>query len=341
MKRLTMMGVCSVSCVAFAALADTKVDFVKDIQPIFAKSCLECHGPDKHKGDLRLDSKEAAMKGGTDGVVIVAGHADKSDMYRRITLAPGSDDIMPNKGDPLTKAQTDLIRDWINQGAEWPEGAVAKTEEKEPVSPFAELKVIKPTSGEAGAVAKLEAAGVTARPVAMNLVWREASFRSLGTNVTDATIAPLKDIVTIVDLNLGGTRVTDAGLAHIAGLTNLVRLHLEHTGITDAGLANLKKLQHLAYLNLFDTKVTDQGLAQLKGLTSLKHIYLWETKVTAEGATNLQAALPGAMISRGWEFEPAAKAEEKKPADEPKKADKADDKKTDGKKPAEKKEAKN
>ncbi len=322
MKRLILTGVCSVSFLAAAVGADTKVDFVKDIQPILAKSCLQCHGAEKQKGDLRLDSKEAAMKGGKDGVVIVAGQADKSDLYRRVSLPDGSDDIMPNKGDPLTKAQTDLIKDWINQGAVWPEGAVAKTEESAPVSPFAALTVFKPGSGEAGAVAKLENAGVAARPVAMNLIWREANFRAQGTNVTDATITPLKDILTLVDLNLGGTRVTDSGLQAIAGLTNLVTLHLEHTGVTDAGLAHLQKLRNLAYLNLFDTKVTDKGLEQLKGLTNLKHIYLWETKVTGEGATNLQAALPKLMISRGWENEPGAKMEEPKKA-EPKKEDSA------------------
>jgi len=347
------MGVALVYFLAFAVGAQTKVDFVKDIQPVFPKSCLQCHGAEKQKGDLRLDTKEVAMKGGKDGVVIVAGQADKSDLYRRVSLPEGSDDIMPNKGDPLTKAQTDLIKDWINQGAVWPEGVVAKAEEPAPVSPYAELTVFKPASAEAGAVAKLEAAGVTARPVAMNLVWREANFRSLGTNATDATIAPVKDILTLVDLNLGGTKISDAGLQAVAGLTNLVTLHLEHTGVTDAGLAHLKKLKHLAYLNLFDTKVTDHGLEQLKELAGLKRVYLWETKVTTNGTASLQAALPKVMISRGWENEPGAKKEESKKEepkkdepkkDEPKKEEKKEEKKDDNKAPEkapEKKDAKN
>ena len=71
------------------AWADAKVDFVKDIQPILQESCVKCHGPEKQKGDLRLDSKDAAFKGGKDGAVITAGQADKSDLYRRITLAGG------------------------------------------------------------------------------------------------------------------------------------------------------------------------------------------------------------------------------------------------------------
>lgn len=315
------------------ARADAKIDFKKDIEPIFQQNCIKCHGPEKQKGDLRLDSKAAAMKGGKDGVVITVGQGDKSELYRRISLPAGSDDIMPSKGDPLTKAQTDLIKEWINQGAEWPEGEVAKATGETPsaaaapTSPLAGLTAIKPSSGEAGAIAKLGSAGIDVRPVAMNMNWREASFRSQGTNVTDNTIVPLKDIFTLVDLNLGGTKVTDAGLQHIEDLTNLVDLHLELTHVTDAGLTHLKKLEHLSYLNLYGTPVTDKGIEQLKSLTSLKHLYVWETKVTAEGAAQLQAALPKLQISRGWETEPAAKKSEDKKPDEKK----AEDKKTDSK----------
>src|SRR5690242_404567 len=99
---------------SWQARPENKVDFAKDIQPILQKSCIECHGPEKQKGKLRLDTKEAALKGGKDGAVIEPGKADKSDLYRRIILPAGDDDVMPNKGDVLTKAQTDLIRDWIN-----------------------------------------------------------------------------------------------------------------------------------------------------------------------------------------------------------------------------------
>jgi mono/diheme cytochrome c family protein len=332
MNKSVFLAAVAVSLFGARARADVKVDFKKDIEPILQQDCIKCHGPEKQKGELRLDSKAAAMKGGKDGVVITAGQADKSDLYRRVSLPAGSDDIMPSKGDPLTKAQTDLIKDWINQGATWPEGEVAKATgegttggaSSGPTSPLVGLVAIKPSSGEAAAITKLGAGGVDVRPVAMNMNWREANFRSQGTNATDATIAPLKDIYTLVDLNLGGTRVTDAGLQNIEALTNLVDLHLELTHVTDAGLVHLKKLSHLTYLNLYATPVTDKGLAELKGLSNLKHLYLWETKVTAQGATGLQAALPKLQISRGWEAEPAAQKAEVK---------KADDKKPEEKKP--------
>lgn len=309
---LTMLAGLAIQMQATAA----NVDFVKEIQPIFQDSCIKCHGPEKQKGDLRLDSKAIAMKGGKDGVVIVPGQADKSDLYRRISLPEGSDDIMPSKGDPLTKKQQDLIKDWINQGANWPDNAIAKSEEG-PVTNaiFAALTSVKPSAAETSAIAKLGAAGIDVRPVAVGLNWREANFRVLGTNATDANIAPVKDIMNLVELNLAGTRITDAGLQNLANLTNLLVLHLELTHVDDAGLAQLKKLNHLSYLNLYATPVTDKGLDELKGLHNLKHLYLWQTKVTAEGATNLQQAIPGLVISRGWENEPAAQKAEEKPTE--------------------------
>ncbi len=293
-----------------AAEAQSKVDFAKDIQPIFQKSCVECHGPEKQKGKLRLDLKEAAMKGGAEGVIIIPGDAPKSDLYRRITLPPGHDDIMPSKGEPLSKEQSSLIRDWINQGAAWPDAAVVKS--AEPTSSVQTVKAApKPTEAELKAVAELEAAGVSARPIAMNVHWREANFHLLGSNVTDKTIAPLKSIMNLVELNLGGTKVSDAGLAAIEGLTNLTRLHLEKTDISDAALAHLKNLASLTYLNLYGTAITDAGLDHLKGLTNLKNLYLWQAKTTDAGVTNLQKSLPKLDISRGWENKPEAKVEAK------------------------------
>lgn len=54
------------------------VTYAKDIRPMFEASCFHCHGPDRHKGHLRLDSLKSVLKGGEDGKVVVPGHSDKS-----------------------------------------------------------------------------------------------------------------------------------------------------------------------------------------------------------------------------------------------------------------------
>jgi mono/diheme cytochrome c family protein len=324
MKQLLLTSAAIVWISQGLAGAADKVDFAKDIQPIFQQNCIKCHGPEKQKGKYRLDSKATAFKETDNGPTITAGDAGKSDLYRRITLPKGNDDIMPNEGDPLTKAQTDLIRDWINQGAVWSAAsASAKPGETSSAAPK-RAPDFKPSGAEQKAVAKLEAMGMAVRPIAANLNWREANLRLQGTNVTDATLAVLKDVASLIELNLATTRITDAGLVHIAGLTNLESLNLSQTAVTDAGLKHLKRLGKLESLNLYSTAVTDAGLAQLKGLAHLQKLYVWQTKVTDAGVKALQAALPKADVNTGWDLSTLVKKEEKK---DEKKEEKKEEKK--------------
>ena len=94
------------------------VTFAKDIQPIFEKSCYGCHGPKKQKGDLRLDSLAATLKGGEDGKILEKGNSAKSKLVQFVARL-NEDDAMPpqNAGKPLSKEQIGLIRAWIDQGA--------------------------------------------------------------------------------------------------------------------------------------------------------------------------------------------------------------------------------
>ena len=110
--------------------ASTRVDFVREIQPLLAQHCYSCHGPDQSENDLRWDVKSAALKGGSSGPAIVPGHSAES---RMIQLVAGLEKnlVMPKKGDRLTPDQIGLLRAWIDQGAAWPdEPASAKSTDK-------------------------------------------------------------------------------------------------------------------------------------------------------------------------------------------------------------------
>src|SRR5687768_2238603 len=100
--------------------ASTKKDvtYAKDIKAIFEKSCFKCHGEEKQKGKLRVDSLESIKKGGDNGDVIIAGKSEKSSLVHAVA-ALDPDMVMPpdGKGDPLSKDQVGLIRAWIDQGA--------------------------------------------------------------------------------------------------------------------------------------------------------------------------------------------------------------------------------
>jgi hypothetical protein len=95
------------------------VDFARDIQPIFANHCFQCHSSKKASGQLRLDTKALAMKGGISGAALIPGNSKESLLLRRI-LGTGGEARMPMAGPPLSPSQIDLIRRWIDLGANWP-----------------------------------------------------------------------------------------------------------------------------------------------------------------------------------------------------------------------------
>jgi len=94
------------------------VTYANDIKPIFDKSCIKCHGEEKQKGKLRLDSLEWTLKGADGEDVVKKGKSAESELVHSVARL-NEDEAMPpeGKGDPLTKDQIGLIRAWIDQGA--------------------------------------------------------------------------------------------------------------------------------------------------------------------------------------------------------------------------------
>ena len=97
----------------------TEIDFGRDIQPILAEKCLNCHGVDNAESGLRLDNRQSALKQTESGeFAIVPQKIQQSELLRRIR----SSDIelrMPPEGEPLTDEQIQKIESWISQGANW------------------------------------------------------------------------------------------------------------------------------------------------------------------------------------------------------------------------------
>ena len=98
--------------------AQTKVDFRRDIQPIFETNCNSCHNAKKAAGQLRLDLKALALKGGISGAVVVPGDSQASRLLARIK-GEGGEQQMPLKADALKPEQIALIGRWIDEGAAW------------------------------------------------------------------------------------------------------------------------------------------------------------------------------------------------------------------------------
>ena len=104
-----------------------RIDYVRDIQPIFQRHCYECHGPSRARARLRLNSPDSILRGGASGPVITPGKSEESLIVRRL-LALDFDDQMPLEADPLPPATIALVRAWIDQGADFGSARTMSTE---------------------------------------------------------------------------------------------------------------------------------------------------------------------------------------------------------------------
>lgn len=265
----------------------------------------------KPKAGLRLDAAWAIKLGSEDGAVLTPGKSGESDLYLLTSLPADDDDVMPpnEKAEPLSDAEKELLKKWIDEGANFGGWAgnlegkpkeVSNTGDKLAVSEIQETykklaEGLKPL--EEKAWKGVTAAGGRVLPLSDESPLLEVDFRLSGEDADDADVASIAAVgANVARLDLSKTAITDAALDHVSGLDRLIRLDLHQTKTTDAGLAKLEGLENLRYLNLYGTEVTDAGLDHLKGLKNLENLYLWQSKVTEGGVKKLQNALPEAKI---------------------------------------------
>jgi len=251
--------------------------YARHLYPILDANCVVCHGEQKVKGHLRLDTYDHLMRGGSDGAIVIPGKPERSILLQRLTLPPDDKKFMPSEGrPPLKPEEIAWIKAWILQGASEEVKSVpgVNLPDEEPLPQVADYSKML---GEIAQTAK--SAGVTLVPVSRNLGdGLILNAVDAGSKFGDAQLAGLARFSPyIVEAELGRTSVTDGSLGTLGQWTHLRALHLEGTAITGAGLAKLNQLQQLSYLNLSGTKVTEAAIAPLKSMKNLRHLYVYDT----------------------------------------------------------------
>lgn len=123
-------GVCLVSPVFSQATG--KVDFERDVEPIFRQNCIGCHGPKIQNGGMRVDRRSSVLK--ADAHRVAPQSIEYSFLYQRL-IGPDFGPRMPPAGQ-LPPEQVRIVKAWIEQGAEWPD-TLANEAELPPLNPKA------------------------------------------------------------------------------------------------------------------------------------------------------------------------------------------------------------
>jgi hypothetical protein len=119
-----LSAILALSCSWFVgnALAKSPVDFGHDVAPILEQHCIRCHQPSNKKSGLSL----ATIADIKRNDYVVAGDPDASYLAEVVTAAAGEKPLMPKEGAPLSAQEISTLREWIREGAHWPDGVVVK-----------------------------------------------------------------------------------------------------------------------------------------------------------------------------------------------------------------------
>jgi hypothetical protein len=307
LSRAGLQGTSSIrTAVVFSLVVCARAEptfFTARVAPILERHCVVCHGAEKQKAGLRLDSFENLVRGAESGEIVKPGDVKGSEVFRRITLPAADEDVMPSDGKPLLSAdEIKIIELWIASGAsatkplaDYPTAPVPKPA-KIPHAPLA-----PDWQPQAKQIAALEKElGVRLVPRSQiatdGLILRTASAPRRCDDAAISRLAPVASF--IVDAELARTKITDDGLKVLAGWENLRSLDLTRTAITSDGVQAIGTLKKLEVLNLTETAIDDTGVARLKALPTLKRVWLFGTKATP-------AELPPKMAAH--EREPATR----------------------------------
>lgn len=285
------------------------------VRPILQDRCVECHGPNKTEGDLRLDTRQHIEEGGESGPALEPGAPSQSELLKRVTLPLYHDDVMPPEDhDPLSVERVELLRWWIANGASF-DATVAELKEEPPPPPVQTVltRLSRPrdeietgiyaeevASPDSSVLDELAAAPVRIRKVAQDEPFLQVEVRPSIDTVDAALLRQLEGLAPQVAwLDLSGTVVPASALEVVGTFPHLTRLYLRRATIEEAGLQALENSSFLTYLNLVDSNVSDEGLARLASVSSLGTLYLWRTAVTDAGVDSLQARSSGLAVNRG------------------------------------------
>ena len=277
MRRAIFLSIFGVS----VALAEPAT-YASRVAPILDRNCTVCHGAEKQKADLRLDSHAAILAGAKSGEVVKPGDAKASELIRRIKLPASDEDVMPADDKPhLTPDEIAVLEKWIVAGApataEFDAPAVVVAIIAPPAAPDYRARLAQATELANTLGIRLVP---RSRVTTDGLVLRTASSPGRCDDATLAKLAPVGDL--IVEAELARTKVTDEGMKTVGTFQNLARLDLARTVVTSAGVAKLASLTKLEALNLSETKVDATGVATVRTLPALKN--LWAFGTAAEPA---------------------------------------------------------
>ena len=280
------------------------------VKPILEQKCIGCHGTDKVKGALLLNSPENIIKGGKGGNILVSSKDKEATMFTRIHLPMSDEKHMPPDGKmQLTKEEVSILSRWIKAGGDFKTkmSAIAKTD-----SLFILANSYKPT--ESNVVVKKS--GLPDLK-SFNTNYCTVDYLFNGSDEIDVNFfqgnfynpAQLKSLEKIknqiVQLNLQNMPMKEEDIQSVAQFINLRTLNLNYTGLNIKALAPLKQMAMLNSLSICGVDFNEASLNSFLQKLKISNLHIWSTTMPLAKLQNIVSKYPAIHVTLGDNMENA------------------------------------
>jgi mono/diheme cytochrome c family protein len=269
--------------------------YEKAIAPILAQKCVSCHGPDKVKGQLQLQSPELIIKGGKNGSILNGIQNEEAQIIQRIHLPNADEKHMPPDGKlQLTLEELTLLNKWVKAGGNF----TIKISELAKTDSLAILAMAYKAPAKGSGDNKNKAPDL--KPY--NSSYCTVNYLYNGSEEIEVNffqgsfykIEQLKNLEKIKDkivsLNMQGMPITKEDLAIIVQFTKLKKLNLNYTTLTLNDLAPLKTITSLKNLSICGMEVNENTLSKFLEKAPFTEINIWTNHSSKKEFQQLSAS---------------------------------------------------
>lgn len=286
---------------------DSVLIYTHLVRPVLVVKCMRCHEEGNAAGGFNAASYATLFREGEEGTPVIPGSLQGSELFRRITLPTSSRKFMPPNGHPLSFSEVQILRYWIEQGADSLARFEFETMTPELVAlmqrdyrldftlrPFYEK--LAADSLPAELLQRLEAEGFRAERLAEGNFFLDVKY----TGDTLAGLNALEEVEkNIVFLDLSGVVLSGSDYPEIARFKYLARLNLAGSSFPGGLMDALVPLEYLEVLNVYNTSVTEDELAKVLEAPALKRVYLWQTSISDSVVQTWKTEYPELQFDAG------------------------------------------
>jgi uncharacterized membrane protein len=283
------------------------------IQPLFDNKCISCHNTEDNKGGLILQHYSNLFIDAEHDKPISAGNPDQSELLRRVSLPLNHKKIMPPRGAGFSYTDIQILRYWIENGADSLAVFNSDTMSKELItlinrdygldfSPKPYYEKVNVDRLDEAVMAQFRNSGFRVNYLSETNFLLDVAFEKDSINKDQIQILnTVSDKITF--LKLSKCNLSDDLIKEIADLPNLTRIDISKNSLSADVVTFLSKLEHLESVNLNETDINSESLRNLLTASSKLRIYVRNTKITTEELASLKQTYVNAEIVSEFKFE--------------------------------------